>query len=148
MTSADVDPDGAEKFAYYEAAIATKSEGKLEKAAKLLEKSCVPPSIYKGHYRELFQIWRNFNRQDLKEKEYNRVIDRVKKMIRYDNEMIEEMLKYWSKMQNRKLPSNYFDRDRNLKMTDVKALISAAERVRNEPLKMEAVKISARFQKQ
>ena len=103
LTSADVDPEGAVKYSNYERAMALKKDGNFQEAAELLEISCTPPSIFKGHYRELFNIWRQLNRDSLKKGDYQIVIDRVTKMIRYDDEMIEEMLKYWSIQQRRKL---------------------------------------------
>lgn len=134
LTSADVDPEGAEKYSNYERAMSLKKAGDLGGAAKLLIKSCEPPSICKGHYRELFKIWRQLNREDLKKGNHNIVVDRVLKMIRLDDEMINEMLNYWGKQQRRKLPKDYFDNDRNLKVTDAKALLKAAKELNNEEL--------------
>ena len=76
--------------------MALKEAGDLNGAAKLLHDSCISPSIYKGHYRELFKIWRGFNREDLKVGRYQPVIDRVIMMVKLDREMIEEMLRYWA----------------------------------------------------
>jgi hypothetical protein len=129
LTSADVNPEGAAKYSNYERAMALKKDGKLQEAAALLEISCTPPSIYKGHYRELFNIWRQLNRDSLKKGDYQIVIDRVTKMIRYDDEMIEEMLRHWSIQQRRKLAKDYFDKDRNLKISDAKALLKAAKAI-------------------
>ena len=134
LTSADLDPEGDEKYRNYELAMSLKKAGDLDGAAKLLIKSCEPPSIYKGHYRELFKIWRQLNREDLKKGHYNTVIDRVLKMIRLDDEMINEMLNYWGKQHRRKLPEKYFNNDRNLKITDAKALLKAAKEINNEEL--------------
>ena len=127
ITSADIDPEGAQLYDNYERAMQLKNKGDLDKAAIMLEKSCDPPSIYKGHYRELFKIWRQKNRDDLKVNNYEPVIERVQKMIRYDDEMIECMLDYWSKVQKCKLALDYFDSDRNLKISDVKAMLKAAK---------------------
>jgi hypothetical protein len=127
LTSADIDPESAEKYARYERAMALKKSGKLSEAADLFIKSCSPPSIYKGHYRELFKIWRQFNRDDLHANRYQQVIDRVSTMIRLDQEMIKEMLRFWGIQQKRCLPSDYFDNDRNLTVTDAKVMKKAAE---------------------
>jgi hypothetical protein len=113
LASADIDPEGAEKYATYERAMALKKSGNLTEAAEFLAKSCTQPSIYKGHYRELFKIWRQFNHDDLNSNHHEKVIDRIITMIRLDQEMIQEMLRYWSVQQNRPLPSDYFDNDRN-----------------------------------
>lgn len=134
LTSYDLDPEGAEKYRNYERAMSLKKAGDLVGAAKLLIKSCEPPSIYKGHYQELFKIWRQLNREDLRRGIYSTVVDRVLKMVRLDNEMINEMLNYWGKQQKKKLPTDYFESDRNLKVTDAKALLEAAKELNNEEL--------------
>lgn len=59
-------------------------------------------------------------------KRYKQVVRRVLKMIKYDDQMIAKMLKHWGRMQRRQLPDDYFDRDRNLKVTDLKTLLRAA----------------------
>jgi len=127
LKSVDVDPDGAGKYAGYEKAIALKKAGRLFEAVAILEKSCNSPSIYKGHYRELFRIWRQFNRDDIKGGRYQDVVDRVLTMIRYDDEMIHEMLRYYSIQQKRELPKDHFNGDRNLLISDAKALKKAAQ---------------------
>lgn len=127
LTSADVDPRSAEAFSRYEKAMSLKANGDLAEAAALLQQSCSPPSIYKGHYRELFKIWRQLNRVALAEGKYQNVVDRVRKMAQMDEELIQEMLRYWSGIQMRSLPADYFDSDRNLLVSDTKALQKAAE---------------------
>jgi hypothetical protein len=138
LTSADVDPGGSEKYGNYERALSLKKAGDLDGASKLLQKSCDPPSIYKGHYCELFKIWRQQNKEDIKKGNHNAVVDRVLKMIQYDDEMIDEMLNYWGKQQKRKLPIDYFDNDRNLKMCDAKALLKASQELNNSELVQKA----------
>ena len=126
LTSADVDPRNAEAFSRYEKAMLLKANGDLAEAAALLQQSCSPPSIYKGHYRELFKIWRQLNRIALAEGKYQIVVDRVRKMVQMDEELIQEMLRHWSDIQKRTLPTDYFDNDRNLLVSDAKALQKAA----------------------
>jgi hypothetical protein len=123
----DVDPDGASKIANYERAMELKKSGQVQEAVDLLYKSCDPPSIYKGHYRELFKIWRQLNRKDSKNENYQTVVDRVDTMVRLDKELIEEMLRYWGEVQNRTLPKDYFGVHENLLVSDAKALRKAAE---------------------
>ncbi len=147
LTSADIDPEGAEKYAGYERAMIFKRSGHLKEAADILINSCIPPSIYKGHYRELFKIWRQFNRDDLKANRNQAVIDRVITMIRLDQEMIKEMLRYWSIQQNRQLPSDCFDNDRNLLVSDAKALKKAAEALGQNDTVHIASKLLRRFSK-
>jgi hypothetical protein len=132
LTSADVDPQGAEAFTRYEKAMSLKASGDLSAAAALLELSCSPPSIYKGHYRELFKIWRQLNRAATAEGQHRFVIDRVRKMALLDEELIREMLKHWGEIQQRSLPADYFDSDRNLLVSDAKALKKAAEACKDD----------------
>lgn len=127
ISSDDIDEENTKKFQNYEKAMRLKKEGDLASAARILEQSCDPPSIYHGHYRELFKIWRQFNREDMKSRNYRNVSDRVLKMIRYDQEMIRVMLSYWSTQQKKSLPEDYFDKERNLLVSDVQALLKSAE---------------------
>lgn len=131
LTFADTNPEEAGMFEGFQKAMVLKKEGKFGEAAKLLINSCEPPSIYKGHYRELFKIWRQLNRDDIKVKNYAEVTERVLKMMRLDDEMIQEMLRYWSIQQSRELPPDYFDRDRNLLISDAKALKKSADALKN-----------------
>lgn len=147
LTSADIDPEGAAKYASYEQAMALKKAGDLSSTANLLLKSCVPPSIYKGHYEELFKIWRQFNRDDLQADNYQPIVDRVLTMMRFDDEMIQEMIRYWGIQQGRTLPQNYFDRDRNLRVTDAKALLKAAKELGQQELAGIATGLVDRFSK-
>lgn len=126
FSSADVDPVNAAYFQRYERAMEAKRSGDLATASTLLAQSCQPPSIYKGHYRELFKMWRAMNRKDLKAGKHAEVIERVTTMVRFDDEMIDVMLKHWGQVQRRGLPDDYFDMDRNLLKSDAKALLTAA----------------------
>jgi hypothetical protein len=126
LTSANVDPLNAEAYARYERAMSLKASGELAAAAALLELSCSPPSIYKGHYRELFKIWRQMNRTAVSAGDYGVVIARVRSMAQMDDELVRAMLDHWSKVQKRVLPENYFDNDRNLLVSDAKTLRKAA----------------------
>lgn len=132
LTFADIDPEGAMLFDGFLKAMELKREGKLAEAEKLLINSCEPPSIYTGHYRELFKIWRQLNRDDIKAKKYQAVTERVLKMLTLDDEMIREMLRYWSIQQSKGLPQDYFDSYRNLLVSDAKALKKSAEAMQNK----------------
>jgi hypothetical protein len=147
LTSADVDPENAEKYAGYERAMVLKKACKFSEAAEILLKSCDPPSIYKGHYKELFKIWRQFNRDDLNASRHQEVVNRVLTMVRLDDEMIREMLRYWSIQQKKELPPHYFDNDRNLLLSDAKALKKAAEALGQNRHVEVAVQLIERFSK-
>lgn len=129
LSSADLNPEGTKLYANFLQAMEFKKQGKLEDAERLLIKSCIPASIYKGHYRELFRIWRQFNRSDIGRKKYKQVRERVLTMIRFDDEMISVMLHHYSGAQNRELPRDYFDKDRNLLVSDAKVLKKAAQKL-------------------
>lgn len=145
LTSADVDPKNAAHFARYEEAIALKRKNDLLGAERLLRQSCEPPSIYAGHYRELFRIWREFNRRDLTAGQHQTVVDRVLTMIRYDDEMTAEMLHHWGEVQKRVLPPDYFDYSRNLLVSDVKALYKAATALGNGTAQRTATTLLDKF---
>jgi len=137
LTARDVDPTNARLYGNYTEAMKCKEQGELTTAASLLEESCKPPSIYKGHYRELFKIYRQWNREDVEAGRYEPVVERVLKMVRYDDEMIKCMLEYWSEVNRRHLPVHHFDKDRNLKVSDAKALLKAATGLnRNDAMKI------------
>jgi len=131
----------------YSRAMHEKKNGNLEQAILLLEKSCAPPSIYKVHYRELFKIWRQMNKEDLKSKNYHTVIRRVKTMVRYDDEMIDAMLKHWGAQQTKSLDVTHYDKDRNLKISDVKALQKAASVLKDSDAERLAEGLLLRFEK-
>ena len=147
LSSVDIDPEGAALFDGFQKAMELKKQGKFSEAEALLIKSTEPPSIYKGHYRELFKVWRQFNRDDLKAKEYEKVTGRIINMLRLDDEMIDEMLRYWSIQQNRKLPKDYFETSRNILVSDAKALKKSAELLQNEENIILSEKLIERFAK-
>jgi len=74
-------------------------------------------------------------------------MDRVVNMYHLDSEMIDEMLRYWSIQQKRKLPKDYFDKSRNLLISDAKALKKSAESLGNEGNLILANKLIGRFGK-
>jgi hypothetical protein len=115
------------------------------KSEEILFKLCSTPNIYKGHYQELLKIWRAYNKLDLKAGQFSAVVDRVRRMVRFDDEMIHAMLDNWSEVWKRKLPLTYFDKDRNLKVTDTKALTIAAKSLNDPSLIEEASLVVARF---
>lgn len=126
--------EAQEIYSRYQEAERLLANGELEKAALILEKSCDPPSIYHGHYRKLFQVWRKQNKMDLKEKNYDFVIDRVLKAIKYNKEMLLEMADYWGKQNNKKLPAKHFQSYSHLKIMDIKNLLVASEKLDRKDL--------------
>ena len=147
LTSSDIDPEGTGRYENYQKAMLLKQAGDLQGAAKLLHDSCVSPSIYKGHYRELFKIWRQFNREDLKAGLFQEVINRVQMMVQLDKAMIQEMLRYWGIQQGRKLPIDYFDKDRNLRVSDAKALRTASKALGQDDIEQLSLELIQLFEK-
>jgi hypothetical protein len=145
LTAADVDPANSAAYARYEQAMLLKQGGDLKGAAALLEESCSPPSIYKGHYRELFKVWRQLNRDDFAAGSNRQVVERVRTMVKLDDELISEMLRHWSNVQARQLPTDYFDADRNLLQSDAKALLKAASALKMESALAEANVLLQRY---
>jgi hypothetical protein len=145
LKSADIDPRNAECFARYERAMTLKRSGNLEGAAALLEQSCQPPSIYKGHYRELFKIWRLFSRADSASSNHSGVVARVRRMIEFDDQMIAEMLCHWGGVQQKQLPLDYFDGDRNLLKSDARALLKSGSALQDEHAIAVAQELLKRF---
>lgn len=104
-----------------------KKEGRLEDASTLLEDSCRTPHIFHGHYQRLFVLWRQLNKDDLKKQNYEIVIDRIKKAIKYNDEMLTAMSNYWSEINNKKMTKAYFAKSySHLKVSDGKNLLKAA----------------------
>lgn len=110
----------------YDEALKVKKAGDLHKAAEMLKISCEPPSIYKGHYRELFKIFRILNKQDLRDGNYQQVIDRVNLALRYDSEMIDKLCQHWGKVHNVEYGREYFACESNILISDLKALLKAS----------------------
>ena len=73
------------------------------------------------------------------------VVARVRKMVRMDDEMINEMLCHWSHVLQRPLPTGYFDGDRNLLLTDARVLHKAAIEEMNEEALSEATALLVRY---
>jgi len=142
LAANDIVPGVSAAVARFEQAHQARKEGRLKDAERLLLPSIRRPSIYKGHYRELFLIWRQFNREDLKAGNYQAVIKRVERMAAEDERMIQKMVQHWSKQQKRALPKSYFDKERNLKATDIAALKKAAKAVGN----VEAVELASKLE--
>lgn len=72
-----------------------KKSGQLIEAANLLEHPCKDPHIFlHGHYKKLFMVWRQLNKEDLIACNYQAVIERVIKTIKLNDEMLTEMSTY------------------------------------------------------
>ena len=105
--------EARECLAAYERGRALRLAGDLFGAERVLLPATRPPSIYKGLYRELLMVYRAWNRIDFKSANPAAVVDRCGLMKQLDDEMIAEMLAYWSEAQQRELPADYFDASRN-----------------------------------
>ncbi len=147
VSAADIDPEGCQQTGDYFLAERLARAGEVAAALEILGKLCSKPNIYKGHYRLLFRLHRQLNKDDLKAGAFVAVMERVLDMIRKDDEMIGTMLSYWSKVQRRKLGPHYFDRDRNLKVSDAKALLTAEEALKDRKSASQAKTMIERFER-
>lgn len=132
-----------EKFEYL------KSKGELREAAKLLEDSCEEPHIFHGHYKRLFIVWRQINKEDLSNRKYEIVIERVLKAIRLNDEMLIKMSQYWSEIHKKKRTKAYFAKSySHIKVSDGKILKKAAEILHDKKSIRIADKLISSFEKQ
>lgn len=113
----------------YLLAMEVKKSGDLQKAAKMLELSTNPPSIYKGHYEQLFIIYRKFYRQDMQDGNYQAVIDRINRMIKLDNEMLKAIVLHRTNIQNNPCTLDDVKDESNIKVSDLKTLQKALDLV-------------------
>lgn len=126
----------------FEEAVVSRRAGDLVRAEQLLLPSVEPPSIYHGHYRELFLIYRAWNKRDLNARAYDRVIQRVLMMVRLDAEMVTTMTRYWSRINGKKVDCGSYTK---LKLSDAKVLLAAAEACSDSKAKREALRLQKRF---
>lgn len=110
----------------YDLAMAYKKSGLLDKAVELLENSTNPPTIYHGHYGELFIIYQIFNKRDMQHHCYEQVIERITKMLRLNQEMLNAMIKHHRQVHSMQIPDDYFDGYSKIKITDLKTLLKAS----------------------
>ena len=113
----------------YLLAMEVKKSGDLQKAAKMLELSTNPPSIYKGHYEQLFIIYRKLYRQDMQDGNYQAVIDRINRMINLDNEMLKAIVLHRTNIQNNPCTLDDVKDESNIKVSDLKTLQKALDLV-------------------
>lgn len=122
LSSKDVDPIGSEMVARYEKAMSMKAEGKDAEVEKLLLPSVEPPSIYHGHYRELFIVWRKEIRKASKAYDHQKVVQILTRMLLLNTEMIMEMSRYWSLIHGVERTPEYFRSYSKVNKTDVAML--------------------------
>lgn len=125
-----------------------KQKGELREAADLLEESCKDPHIFHGHYKRLFMVWRQLNKEDLAACNYKDVMDRVIKTIKLNDEMLTEMSKYWSGIHKKKMTKSYFAKSySHIKITDGKALLKAVTALQDRKSIKIADKLIRSFEK-
>lgn len=118
----NIDPDGFNLLQNYEQAMIFKQQGNYGEEERFLIPSVNPPSIYTGHYRELFIIWRMVIKMYIKQGKDSEVVSLIKRMINLDEEMILKLCKYWSERHETERSREYFIGTSNLKITDIKYL--------------------------
>lgn len=122
LRSCDIDAYGAEMISRFEKAMALKGKGQDEDMETLLLKSTNPPSIYHGHYRELFIIWRKRVKAYVKEHRHRDVVDLLSKMLALNEEMINEMCRYWTPIHQVERKPAYFMSYSKITKTDIAEL--------------------------
>ncbi|MDU5837146.1 MAG: hypothetical protein E6Z53_08780 [Pantoea sp.] len=122
IRSCDVDPYGAEMTSRFEKAMSLKGKGLDEEMETLLLKSTKPPSIYHGHYRELFIIWRKRAKAYIKESKERDAVALLAKMLALNEEMINEMCRYWSPIHQVERTPDYFMSYSKITKTDIAKL--------------------------
>lgn len=120
--SFDLDPCGAEMTSRFEKAMLLKGEGLDEEVEALLLKSTNPPSIYHGHYRELFIIWRRRVKAHVKARRGHDAVALLTKMLVLNEEMINEMCRYWGQIHKIERTPDYFMPYSKITKTDVASL--------------------------
>ncbi|WP_241596010.1 hypothetical protein [Rosenbergiella epipactidis] len=116
-----------EMYSRYELAMKMKSEGNIDEVERLLLPSVIPPSIYHGHYRELFINWRKKIYLHEKAAEYSKIVSLIKLMIKLDAELLHKMREYWSPIHGVDRSPEYFFRYSKIKKTDLKKLQKYSE---------------------
>ncbi|MCK4087568.1 hypothetical protein HCY58_10965 [Acinetobacter radioresistens] len=124
-----------------------KKNGQLKEAANLLEDSCRKPHIFHGHYKRLFMVWRQLNKEDLTACNYKTVIERVIKIIKLNDEMLTEMSTYWSKVHGVRRTKSYFAKYSHVKISDGKILLKAALAIQDKKSIKIAEKLIRSFEK-
>ena len=124
-----------------------KKSGQLIEAANLLENSCKDPHIFHGHYKKLFMVWRQLNKEDLIACNYQAVIERVIKTIKLNDEMLTEMSIYWSKVHGVRRTKSYFSKYSHVKISDGKTLLKAATAIQDKKVIKTAEKLINSFTK-
>lgn len=111
-------------------ALEAKDKKDWHKVIELLTPSVEPPSIYHGHYRELFIAYRAVYREDMKLGKFKKVVEIIERMKRLDKEMLETMTSYWSEQNKENYAPNHFQSYSKINATDLKtynkALVKAA----------------------
>ncbi|EFE7739090.1 hypothetical protein [Escherichia coli] len=106
----------------YGKAMEMKKAGDLKAVEELLLPSVSPPSIYHGHYRELFINWRKMIKQHLSEGMNADALSLLKKMFILDREMLAAMKDYWSAVQGKRLTEDYFSTYSKINKSDIKMI--------------------------
>ncbi|ELY6360289.1 hypothetical protein C5952_17700 [Cronobacter sakazakii] len=144
ITSADIVGYNADMLSRYERAMLMKAAGNYDEAEELLLPSVNPPSIYHGHYRELFILWRKKIIRLSKLGDDKAVIELLLRMFKLNAEMLNEMARYWSEIHGVERKVEYFASYSKINKTDITLLKRYANNIDNieEYLKAEKYLLS------
>jgi len=113
----------------YEKAMEMKKAGDLKAVEKLLLPSVNPPSIYHGHYRELFINWRKMIKQNLSDGMNYEALSLLKRMFILDGEMLNAMREYWSHVQGKEIAQEYFATYSKINKSDIKMIHNLSQKL-------------------
>ncbi|EKY1998821.1 hypothetical protein QU500_002259 [Cronobacter sakazakii] len=119
IKSSDVDPYGTEMLSRYEQSMLMKEKGNFDEAERLLISSVNPPSIFHGHYGELFKLWRKKIRKLIKAGDVNAALELLSLMFKLNSEMLDAMASYWSKIHGVERRVEYFASYSKINKTDI-----------------------------
>ncbi|MDJ0087718.1 hypothetical protein [Pantoea allii] len=126
IRSCDIDPYVEEMTLRFQKAMSLKGKGLDEEIEELLLRSTNPPSIYHGHYRELFIIWRKRVKEYIKERREHDAVVLLTNMLSLNEEMIDEMCRYWGQIHQVEITAEYFMSYSKITKTDLANLKKCA----------------------
>jgi len=96
-------------------------------------------TVHESHYREQFCVWRELNAAEVAQGQFESASQRVCKMIRFDEELVEEMRMLSALDSGEMPPREHFAHHRNLELADLQLLLEAAGALSNEDMARQAL---------
>lgn len=134
LDAKDIFPETSALLEKYEAAMLLKKNGNFLAAERILVELTSKPSIYHGHYRELFILQRKRIKQLVASEEYAEALSLLEGMVEKNESMINAMCDYWSPIHGVKREKAYFSSYGKINKTDTKLIEQLKSKIR-DPLK-------------